>query len=278
VLAFYEFGDPAGQPVLYQPGSPESGLAGGCYDAAAKRAGVRWVSIDRPGFGRSDPAPRRTLRDWADDVGALADHLHLDRFVVVGESGGGPHALAVSRWLAPRVERTLLLAAMGPFDDPRVLEGMNPINMVLVRVGRIAPPLIRALVVPFGLLARHEDRFPGLVARLEASSPEPDRLATEDQEYALRKAAGPDAFRQGSGPAAHELALFARPWGFTLDEVTTPVELWHGRLDVNVPFTVAETMAAGLPDATLHEDPAAAHLVGFVHREEVMAAVTAHPR
>ena len=50
-LAWYEFGDPEGVPCIYTAGTPESGLAGGCYDAAARRAGVRWISIDKPGYG-----------------------------------------------------------------------------------------------------------------------------------------------------------------------------------------------------------------------------------
>ncbi|MFC3577430.1 alpha/beta fold hydrolase [Streptomyces yaanensis] len=63
-LAWYEFGDQAGTPCLYMPGTPEFGLAGGCYGAAADKAGVRWISIDIPGYGHSAPCPRRTLAQW----------------------------------------------------------------------------------------------------------------------------------------------------------------------------------------------------------------------
>jgi pimeloyl-ACP methyl ester carboxylesterase len=170
------------------------------------------------------------------------------------------------------VERTLLLAAMGPFDDPRLSEGMNPVNRALIRVARVAPFLIRPLVAPFGLLARHGELVPRLAARLEAGAPEPDRRAAREPDYAVRKGAVADAFRQGSGPAAHELSLFLRPWGFALGEVEVPVHLWHGRLDTNVPFRVGEAMARELPEVTTHFHDDAAHLVGFEHRDEVMAA------
>lgn len=88
-LTWYEFGDTEGVPCFYVPGTPESGLAGSCYDAAARRAGVRWISVDKPGYGHSDPLWNRSLLGFAADLGELADHLGLASFVVAGESGGG---------------------------------------------------------------------------------------------------------------------------------------------------------------------------------------------
>src|SRR6478672_10796406 len=95
-LAWYEYGDAAGSPCIYTTGTPASGLAGGTYDKAAAEAGVRWISVDKPGYGHSDLQPGRTLLDWPADVRALADHLGLERFAVAGESGGGPFALALA--------------------------------------------------------------------------------------------------------------------------------------------------------------------------------------
>lgn len=270
LLSWYSFGDPDGVPVVYAPGTPESGLAGACYDDAARRAGVRWLSLDKPGYGRSDPHPRRRLLDWAHDVEQLADRLGLDRFAVAGESGGGPHALAAGRALADRIDVVLLLAGMGPADEPWVRRGMRPTNQLIVMLGRHAPMLMRAPIGLSAYLTRHEDRFPRLVARMDAAAPEPDRVAMADPEYAVRHQALADAFRQGIGPTVDELALFARPWGFDLADVTAPVHLWHGALDVNVPLAVGKAVAERLPHVTTHLDDTQAHAVGFVHRDEVM--------
>src|SRR3954469_14679970 len=87
-LAWYEYGDAAGLPCVYTTGTPASGLAGSTYDKAAAEAGVRWISVDKPGYGHSDLQRGRTLLDWPADVRALADQLGLQRFAVAGESGG----------------------------------------------------------------------------------------------------------------------------------------------------------------------------------------------
>jgi pimeloyl-ACP methyl ester carboxylesterase len=269
LLAWYEFGDPRGVPCVYTPGTPESGLAGSCYHRAAADAGVRWISVDKPGYGHSDLAPRRTLRAWPDDVAQLADHLELERFAVAGESGGGPHAVVVAAALADRVSVAVLLAGMGPGHERWVRVGMRPSNVLLFWIARLAPGLLR---LPLAVM-RQAVASPGLAQRMATSGPAPDRQAAQDPEYLLRHDAVPDAFRGGTRAAAQELALFARPWGVELDSVTTPVHLWHGTADVNVPLPVGRALAQALPNACEHIVEGAAHSVGFARRREVMQVI-----
>ena len=96
-MAFAEWGDLAGPAVLFFHGTPHSRLW--CPDVAATQAaGVHLVTVDRPGYGRSDAPPADvTVRDWTDDVIQLADALHLDRFGVVGWSGGALYATGLRR-------------------------------------------------------------------------------------------------------------------------------------------------------------------------------------
>ena len=275
VLAWYEFGDPTGVPCIYVPGTPESGLAGGCYHSAASAAGVRWISVDKPGYGHSDPQPGRRLIDWPLDVSALADHLDLPRFAISGESGGGPHALAVSHALGHRLTSTILLASMGPGHEKWVRQGMRWSNVLIFWVVANAPLLTRPPMAALAYLMRHQHRFSRLLNRVVASLPAADRRAAADPEYAIRHDAELDAYRQGSRPAAEEMRIFGRPWGFGLDEIKSPVHLWHGTEDVNVPFSVAEAMLATLPDATGHFHDGEGHAVGFAQRAAVMEVVAA---
>jgi pimeloyl-ACP methyl ester carboxylesterase len=53
--------------------------------------GVRLIAIDRPGKGLSAFQSSRRLVDWPDDVVEVATTLRLDRFAVLGISGGGPY-------------------------------------------------------------------------------------------------------------------------------------------------------------------------------------------
>ena len=111
-LAYSEWGDLTGRPVVLLHGSPGSRLM--CPDEdATKAAGVRLITIDRPGYGRSDPRPGRTVLDWVDDYVELADQLGLPPCPVVGWSGGGPYALACADRLADRVSAIGLAGAVG---------------------------------------------------------------------------------------------------------------------------------------------------------------------
>jgi pimeloyl-ACP methyl ester carboxylesterase len=71
-LGWHEFGDPGGPPVIFTAGTPVSGLGGAPYDEPARAAGLRWISPDKPGYGRSGYHRGRSLLSWADD---LAAHL-----------------------------------------------------------------------------------------------------------------------------------------------------------------------------------------------------------
>lgn len=94
VLGYAEYGAPNGYPLFYLHGYPSSRLEAGVASEIAKKRNVRIISPDRPGFGLSDSLPGRKLSDWPQDVSSLAKHLNLDRFAILGGSGGGPYAIA----------------------------------------------------------------------------------------------------------------------------------------------------------------------------------------
>jgi pimeloyl-ACP methyl ester carboxylesterase len=273
-LAWHEFGDPAGSPYLYVPGTPESGLAGRCYDAAAREAGVRWISVDKPGYGGSDPLRARRLADWPRDAAALADHLGLDRFTVAGESGGGPHALALGLALPERARVVVLLASAGVVDAKDIPPGMTALNTLLFRCLRLDHRLVRLPFAGLAFLATHEQRFPRLLGLLARGVPPVDQRMMADPDYASRLAAGAEAFRHGSRPAAEEFLLLQAPWGLALSELSVPVHAWHGGADAHVPLALAKALRRELPDVTTHVDDEAGHTVGFQHRREVMELIT----
>ena len=98
-LGYAAYGDPQGKPLFFFHGFPSSRLEAQFTEGVAGRLGARIIAIDRPGFGRSDFKKERRIRDWPDDVLALADALGIDRFAVLGVSGGGPYAAACAHVL-----------------------------------------------------------------------------------------------------------------------------------------------------------------------------------
>src|SRR5205823_6605134 len=116
-LGYADWGDPDGRPLLFFHGTPASRLAVEWADGSAAEHGIRLLSLDRPGHGLSDPAPGRSLLDWARDIDAFADALGLERFAVAGWSGGGPYVLACAYALTDRLADAVVLSGCGPLDS-----------------------------------------------------------------------------------------------------------------------------------------------------------------
>lgn len=272
VVAYREYGDPVGAPCLYLPGTPVSALAGAAYDDAARRRGVRWLCLDKPGYGRSSPHRSGTLRSFAHDVGAVADSLGLTTFAVAGESGGGPYALAAAYELPGRVSRVLLMAAMGPGHEAWARDGMKPFNRLLLTLAQRAPWAIRLPLTRLRRISldpRRSDRY----AAREARHLPPEDLAVQRQWGFVDQASVADAFAQGVEGAVRESQLLAGVWGFELGDVVTPVESWHGTADVNVPVALARAVVQRLPDGTLHLLDGVGHAAGHVAEDDIMRAV-----
>ncbi|MHB8449526.1 MAG: alpha/beta fold hydrolase [Mycobacteriales bacterium] len=273
-LAWREYGVPDGRPCVYTPGTPASGLAGALHHEAAERAGVRWISVDKPGYGLSDFQPGRQLLDWPKDVAALADHLCLDRFAVAGESGGGPHVLALGYGLTDRLTVAVVLAGMGPGEHAWVQDGMKRQNTVLLGLAQTAPWALAVPMALMGWVLRDERRAERYLRGQAKVSPPADReLFTEPTRMAAGLASARDAFRFGFRGATQEMELFARPWGFALADVRAHVELWHGTADVNVPVGVAQRVVSELPDCTAHIIDGAGHAVAWTRLDEIMKVI-----
>lgn len=119
-MGFADFGAPNGTPVLWCHGGPGSRLEAVSLGEQAAAAGLRIVGIDRPGYGKSTPLPERTIGAWPSDGLAVADHLGLERFAVVGVSTGGAYSLALAAAAPARVLGAIACCAL---TDMRWAEG-----------------------------------------------------------------------------------------------------------------------------------------------------------
>ena len=267
VLAFAEYGDPQGIPVLFFHGLPSCRLMH--PDAEASRAlGVRLLTADRPGFGHSDPKPGRTLLDWADDVFDLADNLGLNQFAVVGPSGGGPFVAACAARLASRITHAAILGGSGPVDVPGAFEGMAPERRIGYWLVRHAPAVLPLAVGWRGDPRRDPERFFANYTRHNPPSDQEVLARPEVREMFL--ASYSEATRQGIGAFAHELMLVVRPWGFQLQDIRVPMTLWQGEADNSTPVGMARAMAAVIPHASLRILPGEGHLIFLTHWKEIV--------
>ncbi len=114
--------------IVWHHGTPNIGLPPEPLFPTSERLGIRWVGYDRPGYGGSDPNPGRDVASAASDVASIADALGIDRFAVMGHSGGSPHALACAALLPERVVGALPISTLAPFhaDRPRLVRRHEP--------------------------------------------------------------------------------------------------------------------------------------------------------
>lgn len=275
-LAYAEWGDPGGAPVLYCHGFPGSRLEARLGDHAARRLGVRLIAADRPGFGASDPKADRRLCDWPADLAALADSLSLARFCLLGVSGGGPYALASAGPLRDRLSGVAIVCGLGALDGPQATADMGWPERLGIRFYQRLPGVAHRIYEDLaGPLFR---AHPETIYRLMTSHlPAVDREVLADpgtRDSILGSFT--EAFRQGGSGAAQELAIYTRPWGIDLSRVETPVQLWHGDADTIVPVAMGRAHAALLPACEARFLPDEGHFSLVVRQmESILRRLTA---
>jgi pimeloyl-ACP methyl ester carboxylesterase len=102
----------SGDPIVFQPGwiSTAAAWAG---IVPALQGSYRCIVLETRGTGESErTAAGHSIAQYADDLLALADHLGLDRFTVVGHSMGGVIATEAAVRAPERVERLVYVASM----------------------------------------------------------------------------------------------------------------------------------------------------------------------
>jgi len=277
-LSWYEFGDPSGTPCLYLPGTPSSGRAGRVYDGEARVAGVRLISLDRPGYGGSDFIRHRSFAGLVGDVTQLLGHLGVQRCAGFGESGGAAFALALAHGLPDVITRVVLVAGIGPTRGVDGVDGMKRSNRSLLAISRRTPWLLRPVFARQRSALQDPRRTTRMLSRLLAAAPAADQRVFADQPHLLEASldATADALRPGCRGVVAEMALLARPWDFQLSGVRQPVVMWHGSDDANVPLAMARHVAASVPDCVLHVSEGG-HAVGTSVAGEILHVVASPP-
>ncbi|WP_373466067.1 alpha/beta fold hydrolase [Streptomyces sp. V3I8] len=278
-LAFEEWGDPDGTPVVLLHDTPGCRLGTVPQDMMEARPGVRFIAYDRPGYGDSDRGPGRRVAQAARDVAALADALGLGRFSVLGRAGGAPHALACAALLPARVRRAAAMASLAPpaAEGLNWFEGMAA-GSVEERTRALTDPVgfadrlaARAAAIradPAQLLASVRDGLTDSDRRI-VSVPAVSEMLLRTYRTALRTSA--------YGWLDDTLALLS-DWGFDPARITRPVLLWHGALDTFSPVGHFEWLAGRIPRARPVLDPQGGHFSALEALPDVLDWLCATPR
>ena len=269
-LAYCEWGDLEGEPVVLLHGQPGSRLF--CPDEeATESAQTRLLTIDRPGYGRSDPRPGGALLDWPSDFAELADQLDLPPCPVVGWSAGGKYALAIGFAAPDRVTAIGLAASPGPRDlVPGARDELDAEDRAVVALLAADRPAALAEISK-NCAWYAGDGWATMFA--ESWGDADDRLLARPENLEPIKAWLREGARQGSAGFEADLLDALTPWGFSVADVGQRAHVWCAQSDIQVGQAHARYLAESIPRATLVTFPDEGHLFPIRHWGEMLAAL-----
>jgi pimeloyl-ACP methyl ester carboxylesterase len=275
-LAFAEYGQPDGRPVLYFHSAPGSRLDPLLFgEDLFCRLDLRVIAADRPGMGRSDFQPNRGFSDWPQDVVYLADTIGLERFSVLGVSGGGGYVAACAAKIPDRLCSAVIVSGGWRMDWPEARDNLRMPYSLLWTLADRAPLLLPVML-------RMMSRSPkGDRGREQMPAQKPKYMPASDY-AALAEPGRMDIFAQAMGEAmvqgvkgpAWDVRLYVRDWGFELSEIQMPLKVFHGEQDPNVPLAVVQRATSGVPNAQLVTYPEDGHIsTSANHMDEIAQAL-----
>ena len=271
-LAYAEYGDPQGKPIFFFHGTPGSRLFHHPDTSVAASAGASIIAVDRPGFGRSDFKPDRTLLDWPGDVVQMADALNIGRFAVMGYSGGGPYAAVCASAIPNRLTAAGLVSSLAPLDSPEMTRGMHGMLHTFFSLERHLPPLAR---LSWRLMCNTWRRNPDLYfkAQLNCLYSSKEAQTMLPMMKAMLTADLLDAIRNGTHGITWDLEILAKPWDFQLHAIPTDVFLWHGEDDTQAPLAMGKRLAGAIPHCRATFYPGEGHWAIYGHWQEILTAL-----
>lgn len=268
-------GPASGSVILHhhiQPGGAEPQRS---WARGAVARGLRFVTIARPGYGRSDRQRGRSMADMASDAAAVLDALGAEKAFISSASGGTPYALACGAKLRERVRAVAVVGPIGPFGEPGLdyLAGLSEENQAENRAAIAGEETLRALLEPAcaGMLAGCADPE-ALREHLKSQLPAVD-AACLTGELAADVARGmQDALANGIDGWVDDDLANIRPWGFDFEAIAgLPVSIWAGELDEMISITHARWLVGQIPGARAHLLAGDGHIsIGQRHIDEIL--------
>lgn len=272
-IAYAEYGSPNGRPVVFFPGTPGSRLFRVPEQLWPSQLAIRLIVPDRPGYGRSTPAPERGLVHWSADMAQMANELGFDTFAIAGHSGGAAFALACAAGIPERVSGVGLISAIAPFSHAAIQDQLSESDQQVKALVESDREGLYDLATDVWGPARDEPE--SAFERLIEASPRVDQeVLRRDEIRAMMVANLAEAFRQGTDVWAHESELFFSDWGFELNNITVHVDIWQGVEDELAPPFMAEYLGDHLPNCTVRIVPDEGHTVFVTHWSEILQTVT----
>lgn len=273
-LGLFLVGPEDGTPVFFFHGAPGSRLLPPEAVAAGEKYRLRYVGIDRPGFGLSDFQKGRKLLDWPADVAAIADALGIQRFSVLAVSSGGPYALACCYALPERVSRAAIVGGLAPGRYPALISDTSGLPRPIVLGMRRFKLVAKVLYSLLGIGIKRDPERARQQLSLGLSAADQKILSRRDvTDFILGSTL--EGLRAGARGLVEDDHLMVHPWGFAPSDIRgVPIHLWYGDDDLAVPLADAQKLASDIPSAEMHLLKGEGHMLIFDHLDGVMGSLS----
>jgi len=273
VVAFEEYGDPNGEPVIFCHGWPSSRTMARLTDEPARDLGIRIISPDRPGISRSSLQLNRKLADWPRVIERVLDHVGISQFRALAISGGAPYAYAMAATTPGRVRAIAIVAGAIPMADLQDARGLLPLYRWMLALHRSQPQLLRRLFCmarPI-LALRPPVRLRPLLLKMLMLRPCDAESLRDAAAFEAIFESQRRAWRGSVEGVMVDAQIYALPLGFSLEDIHVPVRLWHGKQDRAFSVHLAEEVARRLPDCTARFiDNAGHYSLPIRHMREIL--------
>ncbi len=273
-MAWRWWGEPDGTPVFRIQGTPASRLYRNPDSSVQQALGVRYLMIDRPGYGGSTRKPGRGIADVADDLAAVVRAHGVERIPAMGTSGGGPHVLALAARHPDLVAAATVVVGGTPLEPDEVnqLVGVNAQGYAAAEQG---------WQELFDLLVQIRERLLGAegMAGVLKDAPETDRKLMADPAWErIERENLAETLKQGAEGWTDESFAMHGEWDFDPSVIDTSVAWWHGDDDKNAPLSAARRVVARLRKVDLHVWHHEGHFASLTHDKEIVGELLSRSR
>lgn len=275
-LGYADYGPADGAPVLWCHGGPGSRMEPAGVAPAAEELGIRIIGFDRPGYGLSTPRPGRSIEACVPDTLALADHLGLASFHIVGVSTGGAYALSTAAIAPDRVLGVVACCALTDMRDEKAKATMTQGAIANIWNSQTRDEALAFAEEQFGADGTKmlgDGSADSTDSAVNAAELAPADIAMFSDPAFLTGMIGglPAMFAWGVQGYADDRLADGPGWGgFDVSLITCPVTVLHGEADTICPVINAHVTADLVPNSELHLTTDDGHFSIVTHVPEVL--------
>lgn len=274
-LCYATFGADDGIPLLYFHGWPSSRLQARSVDQLGKELGFTIYAPDRPGIGQSDHIHNRQLSDWPKNIQELLTHLKIEQKVhLMGVSGGGPYAIACACLLNAQVASTTIVCGAPPLAELTNKDDMILPYRALLKMRPLLPALMKPTMPLTKWAASKTYKDAPLSWYAKTLSEADQRILSTEESHIFALYSFREAFSKNAPGLVADADTYSTPWNLDYAQIQHPIHFWHGTEDKNIPFKMAQHLAAQIPQSITHWLDGEGHYsVPILHSREILECI-----